>query len=58
MLNPEIGQTYTTRYGDATVLELRPATGGILLRMYGRIALVGLADFETWNPRLPEGNVT
>lgn len=55
--NPTPGQTYDTRYGPFEVLALRPAVGGILLRRADmRHVLVGLSDWERWNPRLPEGN--
>ena len=51
-MNPLPGQTYTTRYGDFTILERRDATGGILLRDKGmRHVLVGLSDFICWNPQ-------
>jgi len=51
-VNPLPGETYSTRYGDFTILELRPATAGILLRDKGmRHILVGLSDFTRWNPQ-------
>lgn len=46
-----VGITYSTRYGEATILAFHPDTHGVLLRMGGRHVLVALSDFTRWNPQ-------